>query len=133
MSIVDQGARRAYDRSRYSARREIILARAKKWRIDHPEKVRTRDLKRGYGMTVDEFDALLKTQNGCCAICGLPPRGKSKRTQVLHVDHDHARNVVRALLCADCNKAIGLLHEDPERCLAAAIYLKEHKPIRLVV
>jgi hypothetical protein len=51
-----------------------------------------------YGITGDDYDALLKRQGGKCAICRARP--KSKR---LAVDHDHKTGAVRGLLCSRCN------------------------------
>lgn len=51
-----------------------------------------------YGITGDEYAALLKRQGGKCAICRARP--KSKR---LAVDHDHKSGAVRGLLCSRCN------------------------------
>jgi hypothetical protein len=51
-----------------------------------------------YGITGDDYSALLKRQGGRCAICRARP--KSKR---LAVDHDHGSGAVRGLLCSRCN------------------------------
>jgi hypothetical protein len=51
-----------------------------------------------YGITGDEYEALLRAQGGRCAICRARP--KSKR---LAVDHDHKTGAVRGLLCSRCN------------------------------
>lgn len=51
-----------------------------------------------YGITGDDYDALLKRQGGKCAICRARP--KSKR---LAVDHNHKTGAVRGLLCSRCN------------------------------
>ena len=58
-----------------------------------------------YGITEDEYNALLRLQGGRCAICKRRPR-----TKRLAVDHDHATGLVRGLLCANnengCNRAV---------------------------
>lgn len=51
-----------------------------------------------YGLSADEYDAMLAAQGGRCAICRARP--KSKR---LAVDHDHRTGEVRGLLCSRCN------------------------------
>lgn len=51
-----------------------------------------------YGITGDDYEALLKRQGGKCAICRARP--KSKR---LAVDHNHTTGAVRGLLCSRCN------------------------------
>lgn len=81
-----------------------------------------------YGLTVAEYDALLEAQGGACAICRQPP-AHGKR---LHVDHDHETDVVRGLLCLPCNRAIGLLRDDPEVARRAAEYLTMPLPERRI-
>lgn len=72
-----------------------------------------------YGITVDEYDALLKAQGGVCAICGKPPK-----TRRLGVDHDHKTGVVRGLLCYFCNhRLLGGVKDDVEKLRAAVKYL----------
>lgn len=61
-------------------------------------------------------------QQGRCAICGTREEDAPKRR--LHVDHDHTTNVVRGLLCSQCNIGIGQFKDDPVRMLAAIEYLK---------
>ena len=80
-----------------------------------------REMVRKYGLTMAEFEAMLASQGGVCAICGGPPNGPGKR---YHVDHCHDTKKVRGLLCGKCNTAIGLLNHDPARLRAAAKYLK---------
>lgn len=85
----------------------------------NPEKYRNLRLKRVYGITLDEFNALLLGQSGRCAICNDPMTNP-------HVDHSHATKRVRALLCSRCNVGLGQFLESPERLLAAIAYLREH-------
>lgn len=73
-----------------------------------------------YGITREEYEALLALQGGRCAICGRQP--KTKR---LAVDHDHDTGEVRGLLCTSdqfgCNLAIvGNLEQSPLGALKAA-------------
>lgn len=75
----------------------------------HPDRIKARNqrsnLKRYYGMTVEEYDAMLVAQDSKCALCGrLPEQSLHNR---LHVDHDHETMVIRGLLCYRCNAALG--------------------------
>lgn len=78
-------------------------------------------LMRYHGITVEQFDELFAKQGNLCAIC---------RTEIAkpHVDHCHETNVIRGILCAHCNTAIGLLGDDPERMLRAAEYVSQTFP-----
>jgi len=75
-------------------------------------------LKRAYGMTPEQYDAMFKRQKGRCAIC---------REQVpyrLGVDHCDLTKVVRQLLCVPCNTGIGGLKHRPALLRRAAKYLE---------
>lgn len=81
---------------------------------------RAYSLRANYGITVDEYEQMLARQNGQCAICGTTECGTGKS---FAVDHDHTSGAVRGLLCGSCNLGIGQLGDDPDRLLAAAMYL----------
>lgn len=72
-----------------------------------------------FGLTIEAYDLLFKSQGGKCAICRKPP-GRLR----LAVDHDHSTNSVRGLLCSNCNRGIGHLQDDPEIVTAAAVYIR---------
>lgn len=57
---------------------------------------------RTYGLTADQYAALLAAQNGACAIC-QKARGITRR---LAVDHDHDTGIVRGLCCSTCNRIV---------------------------
>lgn len=78
-----------------------------------------------YGLTPSQYDDLLASQDGCCAICGDPPDPNGVRAASrLHVDHCHETGRVRGLLCVRCNPALGLFHDRPGLLRAAADYLE---------
>ncbi len=59
-------------------------------------------LKKKYGITEKQYDAMDRRQMGRCFICLKRPRNVR-----LAVDHDHAKSglpAVRGLLCTYCNK-----------------------------
>lgn len=66
-----------------------------------------------YNRTLDDYEAVLKSQGGHCALCPAESSGKKR----LCWDHDHAccpglkscGECVRGLLCIACNKMIGHL------------------------
>lgn len=71
--------------------------------------------------SASEYDRLLTTQNGQCAICGI---SSSDGKQRLCVDHDHATGRVRGLLCFHCNVMLGHAKDKTEILLGAAKYLE---------
>jgi hypothetical protein len=76
---------------------------------------------RRYGITFEDFEALLEAQGGGCAICGTQtPTGNHGR---LVVDHDHATGAVRGILCGRCNQLLGIAQDDTSLLKAAVKYL----------
>lgn len=86
-------------------------------------------LRRRYGITRRQVDALLAEQGGC-GICGVVEVGDGYRNG-WHVDHDHAccpgdvscGRCVRGILCARCNKMIGHAEDRTDLLRAAIDYL----------
>lgn len=83
-----------------------------------------RNLKRGYGMTVEEYNLKLEHQGNKCAIC---PAERSICGRRLAVDHNKQTGTIRGLLCNECNTALGLLKENPKLFLACIEYLDKFK------
>lgn len=85
-------------------------------------------MKTTYGLSADDYHAMLMAQGNKCAICarsfGDDPRS---RKDLPHVDHSHSTGRVRALLCVRCNQGIGLLREDADLLRSAITYLERHK------
>lgn len=88
-------------------------------KFTYAEKIRRHNLRRNYGITVDDFDAMKKAQKGRCKICGDEP-------ERLFVDHDHQTGAVRDLLCQGCNFGLGHLRDDPNNLAAGLLYLIKH-------
>lgn len=83
---------------------------------------------RKYGLTIEDYDRILAEQGGVCAICGSSPNPNGVRAASrLHPDHDHKTGRNRALLCLNCNVAIGHFRDDPDLMQAAADYIKRHR------
>jgi hypothetical protein len=76
-----------------------------------------------YGLSGEALARLTAEQGGRCAVCEMVPSGKGKKSQTLHVDHDHATGIVRGLLCDKCNRAIGLMGDSATTLTRAAMYL----------
>jgi len=87
-----------------------------------PKRIRRYNLKRKYGLTESEYDAILAEQGGGCAICRTTtPKG---RAQQFHVDHDHDAGGVRGILCSECNTGLGKFRDRIDLLEAAVAYLK---------
>lgn len=87
---------------------------------------------------MSQLEQLLLLQRECCAICHrhwtICAVAKHSRYEIiflqhLYVDHDHSTGKVRGLLCNNCNTAIALLNEDPDRMESAKEYVRKHKRI----
>jgi len=78
-----------------------------------------------YGLTVGQYEELLKKQGYACAICGCPHYDENGKR--LSIDHNHASGftAVRGLLCANCNFGLGLFKDSPAVLRAAAEYLEQ--------
>jgi 5-methylcytosine-specific restriction endonuclease McrA len=90
------------------------------------DRTRALRLKQKYGISVEDYDNLLKEQDGKCAICGSKDTGRVD-CKNFAVDHDHATNDVRGLLCKPCNTGLGMFKDSPEMLEAAAAYLRKHQ------
>lgn len=102
--------------------KQAAADRLKRIADDLPALQRGYDLKRRYGITVEEYDRLLAAQGGACAICEGPPGARAK---YFHVDHCHDTGTIRGLLCRDCNQGIGSLRDRSDLLRAAITYLQE--------
>ena len=108
-------------------------AKTKKWADANPESrkktYRKHHLKKRYGMSEGQHEAMLAEQGNACKACGsTDPKGRG----VWHVDHDHSccpgrdtcGKCVRGILCNDCNTALGLVEDDPGRLRKLIEYLE---------
>jgi len=76
-------------------------------------------LRRRYGITMAEVDAMIADQGGMCAVCSGKPE---------HVDHDHKTSRVRGILCFNCNQALGNVRDNPEVLQGLIDYLADATP-----
>jgi len=86
---------------------------------------------RKYKISIDQWEFLLESQGGRCAIC-------DKASDKFCVDHDHSccpsnritcGKCIRGLLCNRCNNGMGLLNDNPDIILSAYKYLRNNKRI----
>jgi hypothetical protein len=79
-----------------------------------------------YGLSKDEFLAILVHQDGRCRCCPtefvLFSEDRALRPVV---DHCHTNGHVRGLLCTGCNTAAGYIEKDKERTVRVLQYLAD--------
>ena len=116
------------------------VSQATQWRRDNPEKAREITNKwyarnkakrqaaikrwkvKQYGITVEEFDAMIEAQHGACAIC----LRSFTEVDPPCIDHCHRTNTVRGVLCRPCNLSIGNARDCPTVLRLAANYLERN-------
>lgn len=101
---------------------------ARGWYARNPERAKANrrrlNLERYYGLTVEQYNELLRKQRGRCAICGeTNAETAGRRKFELSVDHCHTTGRVRGLLCSRCNRALGLFGDDSTILHKAIAYL----------
>lgn len=84
---------------------------------------------RNYGITEAEYRMMLSEQDHRCYLCGSEGFliGNNNHSEKMAVDHCHKTGVVRRLLCHNCNRALGLMKDNPELLRKAADYVEAHK------
>jgi hypothetical protein len=101
-------ARKAYaEDDEYRARRRLTGNKCYR---------REERLKQVYGLSLQDYEAMVPQQGGVRRICKTKP-----------VDHCHASGRVRGLLCHPCNAALGFMRDDPVIAAAATEYLRDAK------
>lgn len=84
---------------------------------------RDKYLQRVYGITLQQYESLLASQGGGCAICGKKSDGKRS----LAVDHNHTQPFeIRGILCSYCNHRLIGRHRDSELLHRMAKYVSRH-------
>jgi hypothetical protein len=118
--------RRQEESRRYQAAHaeEINAKKRERFKTDpeYRESKRAQNLRsscKRYGISDEDYEAMLLRQGGACGICRRKP-GKRR----LDVDHCHVTGQVRGLLCRKCNSGIGFYGDDARLTREAAAYLE---------
>src|SRR5689334_15698995 len=81
----------------------------------------------------DYFHGRLCEDTQYCDICGWNLEDEYERLngrmpsgKKLVVDHDHATDLIRGLLCSTCNTGLGCFKDDPKLFRKAIKYLKDN-------
>lgn len=129
MRILEKKKYGENDEFRWSklSKQAIKLRTDPEHKARHQESQRRWHLKSNYGLTTEAFDAMVASQGGGCAICGIKPETGVPKTRMV-VDHCHKTNTVRGILCNLCNTAIGKFHDNVSKLESAIRYLKNERP-----
>lgn len=114
-----RGEPRPPDRSRASLNSEQLerlRARERAWSKNNPLKVRNKQLKRRYGITLEQWTRVFEQQGRKCMACPTTDPGKHQWA----TDHDHETGQLRGILCHACNLLIGALGDCEAEVFATA-------------
>jgi hypothetical protein len=100
--------------------RQVVLEARKRYYQKHKKTIRSKDLFKRFGITLDDYNRILKEQNDSCKICSTHLEAFKKG---LHVDHCHKTGKVRGILCTNCNTGLGMFKDNPELLTLAISYL----------
>lgn len=112
--------RAANERKYREANKEKVREAHRRYREASKDKAAAWHRENKYGITQEQFDAMLEAQNFSCAICGSTKPGG---TGGFHVDHCHASGAVRGLLCRTCNIGLGNFRDSPTHLMRAIEYV----------
>lgn len=96
--------------------------KACQWAVSKPNSRKHR-LMKDFGLTDEDYQTMLKRQNGVCTGCGAAPTSTK-----LCIDHDHVTGSIRGLLCSNCNLALGSIKDNVATLLNLAAYLRKYQP-----
>lgn len=123
--------RRKWRQENIERERDRARGAARKSRAHNPSRSREKEREyrlKKFGLSMKAFLAMLAEQGGKCLICSgdiaeIAREGRMRR--VACVDHCHRTNVVRGLLCNQCNRGIGMFGDDIDHLRRAADYLEK--------
>lgn len=101
----------------------VAKVRSANYRKAEPIKRKFTVLKNKYGISQEQYEALLKEQDNKCKICGNPETGSK---ECLSIDHCHSTGKIRGLLCHLCNVGLGSFKDNIENIEKAIKYLQEN-------
>lgn len=85
-----------------------------------------------YGITPEQYDEMLEAQGWACKTCSAPaPKSRDEGVR-FPVDHCHETGVNRGILCPSCNRALGLVGDNPATMRRLAEHVEEFRTAELV-
>ena len=115
--------KKEYHRQYREKHREKMRQYAKKYRDAHRDV--PQHLKKKYGITVEDKQAMWNLQDGKCAVCHEPMKHVFDRDCC--VDHCHKTNKVRGLVHWYCNILVGVLEAKPLKLEQVIAYVESFK------
>lgn len=113
-------------RRSYQKNREKVLVKQAKYAANNRHVNRSASLRRKYGISLEQYEAMYRAQGGRCALCGAKrPLYGTPKNRALNVDHDHKTGKIRQLLCRLCNVGLGAFKDNPDLLRAAIRYLNQ--------
>ncbi|HMD54364.1 MAG TPA: endonuclease domain-containing protein, partial [Phycisphaerae bacterium] len=101
-------------------------------RAQNKDHYRDKDLRKNFGITIDQYNEMLANQGGVCAICSQPERSmRGENVKLLAVDHCHSTGEIRQLLCSRCNPMLGYAGDSSDMLRKGADYIDKHQHQRL--
>jgi len=91
-------------------------------RSDCKDCVRNQTYLRKYGITLKQYESMLKDQNHKCYICNNKRNGEI----VFNIDHCHTTGKIRKILCNGCNRALGFFLDRSDWMRRGANYVEEY-------
>lgn len=84
---------------------------------ERKRKAKDRNLRNRYGVTLEQFEAILKAQGNICPIC-------EESNKVFCLDHNHKTLEVRGVICLNCNlRVLGGARDQDHKIINAAKYV----------
>jgi len=82
-----------------------------------------------YGITLEQYNIMIKNQNNTCCICKDVSRQDVRQDTIvaLAVDHNHQTGAIRGLLCSKCNVGLGYLKDSISIISKGIVYLSKPK------
>ena len=106
----------------YDAKKERKKNRSRLWNRLNKNHRRSQQLTKKYGITLEDYEVMLESQNHTCKICAT---GEPRGVGTWKVDHCHTTGKVRGLLCNNCNLGLGNFKDNTVVLAAAIKYLNE--------
>lgn len=111
------------DRQNTDGTRSVCKSCAKA--MQTPRTRRAAQIKRHYGISIEQEDEMWRRQKGLCA--ANPNHLMVRGTRNGCVDHDHATGKIRDLLCDKCNRVLGFVNDSIPELEGLIAYLKKHR------